>query len=133
MSLLKDILGCGKPDLNYAENWYSICEHFDSSFSISLESISGCNSVIYQCMSFINDYVLNKVISHVLENEDIKWGDRIICYCHNQLNEPDIYVNSLESYFNNVLDCVDQDDFKQAHLIEDVADYILSELYNEAA
>jgi hypothetical protein len=134
MSLLQDILNCGEFDAYYTNRWYSICEYLDRDFSVDRELMTDCNAIIYECMSFVNQHIFNKVKKHVEDNKkSIEKADEIIIYCNKQLDEPNIFVNCYDSCFYNALDKVGYDQFKQEYLIESIIDYIYDEVYSEAA
>uniref|UniRef100_UPI003F82C3A2 hypothetical protein n=1 Tax=unclassified Cysteiniphilum TaxID=2610889 RepID=UPI003F82C3A2 len=107
-----DILQGGTADLSYAQNLYGLCEKIDLYYQLDSESyeIKSINDVIYQCMSCINysvfDYLKNEVEDLPLSESEKKV---IKSYCIKQVEEPELFINALDSWYCNILDQIDFD------------------------
>jgi hypothetical protein len=135
-----DILKGGSADLSYAQSLYSLCERIDLYYQLDSESyqITSINDVIYQCMSYINysvfDYLSNEIADMSLSEDE---QEVIKSYCNKQLEEPELFINALDSWYCNALDQIDFDRYSGysilSELANDVIDIVLSESVSIAA
>ncbi len=129
MSLAAAILNCGSLDINYLEEMFSIAEKLGACYEdiINPAEESGTlklNNLLFYCMDFIQNEVVNLIIEKLDEIEDEDEKERInevIKY----FEERNFFINYIDTHFNNVLDHINWD---ASDLAEEVIESVVYEL-----